>query len=761
MANNKSRCFIVTVGASLIEKYNEEQNKVDFMPKTIERLQNKTEWGESEWSKWREKANYKDAKNKILKWQEGKNNLEDFRKCSAELNSLYHIKPVPGKVKGDKVVLIATRTPVGLLCSELLKKALTEIEINNSIGKVKLPEDGVFIIYPEGLGKAGDDIFITTGLPNFISDLSKQIQEHSEKYEVIIIPTGGYKSLIPYATLAGILHGKEIKYIYEESDKLMSLPSIPVNLDIEKWQPAYIKMEILTNQPAKNTKSYYENLDESFRNLLEPPSDEKQAYKFNAMGEFLKQRYIQLKYQTPLQFQTAGTSLLRYLKLKRDEDKPDLQEFFSQLVKIGPYLWLGDKVPEMAEHALHHHTNLFEIAEIFLLPILDNQEDFLSAEELFVLLCTIYFHDWGHVISELNGKPLLPIQIRDFHHILGYERLNDREWRKKLIELGLKWVGDKPSNDKAVELWKKYLKLIAIIGLFHRKKMPLLIEGNHPYLCPVNNKKYEALERQATCQKKEDKGEGWFLQFEGKTFSNKRAVLIASLFRIIDSLDNQVARMGIDEEIRMKAAVVQRDTENEENRKKKIKEMINRYFNNNNNLKTKIDALITKITGGYQGRETTGNKNTNKIKSEELDLEEEVRTLLDGHNISLTNAKFAKSLIHLYIDVCCWTFFKKEQPKHYLKHLALKNLKISYQYKQNKQKEKINHKIDIKFICQEQEKLKEYCEIFGLDPEKDLPDTQKIIDDIKGEYCSKENTMVKSILNSNFVEISYQQAEKR
>lgn len=745
---DKPRCLIVTVGASLIEKYNNNENSRDVYPaKSIDAFQRKDKWEENEWNRWRDLNNYRDAKNKISIWLREQQTLEAFGKCSAELNSLYHIKPLPGKRKGDKIILIATRTPVGKLCSEILKEALTDIEINSDKVKISVDEP----IYPERLGKADDNTFITDGLPNFISELSKQIQNHSEDYEVILIPTGGYKSLIPYATLVGILHGKEIKYIYEESDELMSLPSIPIGLDIEKWQPAYIKLDILTNQPAKNTKPYYENLVQSFKNLLVPPSDGNQSYKFNEMGKFLKQRYLQLRYQNPLQFQTAGTSLLRYLK--RDEGKPDLLELFSQLEKIGPYLWFGDKVPEMVEHALHHHTNLFVIAEIFLLPIQHNQKDFLSPEELFVLLCTIYFHDWGHVISELNGNPLLPNQIRDFHHILGYERLKDQKWREKLIELGLHWVGNEISKNNADELWKEYLELIAVIGLFHRKKMPLK-ETNATYYCPVNKKTYVALEKRANNRKEEDEEKGWFLQFEDKPFCNKRAMLVASLFRIIDSLDNQVARMGTDEEIRMKATVVQIDAKNEEKRKEKIEEMIKQYFNKNNNLKTKIDNLIVRITGAYQQRETTGNTNTNKIKNKELDFEKEVNSLINSKFCS-SKYEFAKSLIHLYIDTCCGAFFKKEQPKHYLKHLSLKNPKISYQFNKNT---KIKHIITIEFPKQEQEKLKEYCKIFDLDPGIDLPDTQKIIENIEDEYFKCD--AVKSILKENNLEVFYPQSKK-
>ena len=755
--NQKPRCFLVTVGASLIGKYIDREVEVhkrttDIKAKDIEGLQsNDKERAEKEWAgkSWRSKDKYTRARDKITNALKSIESFETFRKSSAELNSLYHIKRKPGQIKDDKVIFFTTRTPVGDLCSSILKEALTDIEIQPD--KVKFLEDNIFFRDPEGLGKANDSAFVTEGLPHFISDLSEQIQNHEEQYDVILIPTGGYKSIIPYATLAGILHKKEINYIYEESDKLMPLPPIPVGLDLEQWKPAYVKLEVLTNQPSKNTSTYFNSLDDAFKNLLEPPPDGNQPYKFSAMGEFLKKRYLQLRYHTPLQFQAAGTSLLKYLK--RDSDKPDLQKFFSQLIEIGSYFWLGDKVPEMADHALHHHTNLFEIAEILLLPILDNQSDFLSAEELFVLLCTIYFHDWGHVISELDEKPLLPTQIRDFHHILGYQRLKERGWRKELIKSkpGLHWVRDGDLDKQADELWERYLKLIAIIGLFHRKRMPLK-EGDTPYPCPVNGKTYVALEKQANNQDDEDKGKGWFLQFEGENFPNERAILIASLFRIIDSLDNQIARMGTHEEtrtraaeeIRMKAAVVKSDAKNEERRCKEIEKMLTQYLKSKSceDLKQEIDNLIGNIIGSYQVRESTG---TTKIrrKSEELDLEEEINKLVDD-KFDASESGFAKSLIRLCVDASCWAFFKREQPKHYLKHLALKNPIISYDEKE--------HIVTVKFRKEEEAKLKEYCEAFDLDPNTDLPNIDKIIHDIEEEYAK---TKVESILRKDGLEIVY------
>jgi len=288
--------------------------------------------------------------------------------------------------------------------------------------------------------------------------------------------------------------------------------------------------------------------------------------------------------------------------------------------------------------------------------------------------------------------------------------------------------------------------------------MPLK-EKEAPYHCPVNKKTYVALEKEAIKQCEEDKGKGWFLQFEGKPFYNKSAMLIASLFRIIDSWDNQIARMGTEEEIQMKAAVVLSDAENEKKRRNSIEKMIIQYFGNNKiALKEKIDNIITRITDTYRESETTGVTNTKKVNSEELNLEEEVNNLINN-NFNQREFEFAKSLTHLYIDACCWEFFKKEQPRHYLKHLYLKNPKISYELIENIGNTKMKHIIKIEFPLQEGKKIKEYCNIFGLNCEKDLPNIQKIIENIADEYF-KCNT-VESILKERNLEIYYPQSKNR
>lgn len=718
----RPRCFLVTVGNSLIGQYHA------IFPKTsIYKAEDIEELSCTSHENCNQSLNYKLAYNAIFKALQSAQ-LAKFIKFSAELSSLYNISPLPGSVPADKVVFIATQTPTGYLCANLLKEALTSASCLVN----KLPNSNVKIKHPNALGRAKDPNFADKGLPQFIALLSELIREHEDKYDVVLIPTGGYKSLIPYSTLAGILHHKDVKYIYEDSDALMTLPQLPVGLDIESWKPAYVKLKALTTLPKSSTEVYFKNLDRSFQNLLDLPEKDGDPYKFNAIGTFLAGRYLDLRYQTPLQHQTRGTSLLKFLA--RDESRPDLQQFFLQLVNIGPYLWLGDKIPEVMDHALHHHTNLFEIAELILLPILEADKRFLSPEELFVLLCTIYFHDSGHVLAHFSNqpdRPLLPTQIRDFHHILGYERLRSEEWRKKLTQLRLRWT-----NDDHQQLWEKYLELIATIGLFHRKKMPLK-NNQDPYSCPVNGKNYKPL----------IKREDWPLWFEGGIFSNDKAIFAAALFRIIDSLDNQVARAGTDEEIQVKAAVLKADAEAEERRAKEIEQMLDRYLENKSAsaLKDKITKLIKTITVVYREAEGTDYNEEKAIDREEVNIEAKIKEIVANDKLK-QDKDFAQKLMWLHIDAACRVSFKKEQPRHYLKHLAFENPTISYEKSNN---DKQYHVVTIGLRTIDQLLLQKYCEDMELEP-TDMPDISKIKQKIKEEY-----DLVRDILLQRKLKIEY------
>lgn len=141
-----------------------------------------------------------------------KTTKQAFPRISAELNSLIKM----GLSGDDRVVLISTETIEGKLCAELVARVLRDRKLCSSV-EVKVID---------GLQAQDGRRFQQIGLKNLITYLAQF--EHGE---VVFNPTGGFKSVVPYITLAGMLFNKPVKYIHEFSDDVMTLTNIPLVFD--------------------------------------------------------------------------------------------------------------------------------------------------------------------------------------------------------------------------------------------------------------------------------------------------------------------------------------------------------------------------------------------------------------------------------------------------------------------------------------------------------------------------------------------------
>ncbi len=138
----------------------------------------------------------------------------DLPRVSAELNSLIKM----GLQPSDRVILISTETVEGKLCAELVRKVLIEKRLCHDVT--------VQVI--KGLQAQDGRLFQQVGLKELISFIAQFEHEN-----VVFNPTGGFKSVVPYLTLAGMLFKKPVKYIHEFSDDVMSLANIPITYDEE------------------------------------------------------------------------------------------------------------------------------------------------------------------------------------------------------------------------------------------------------------------------------------------------------------------------------------------------------------------------------------------------------------------------------------------------------------------------------------------------------------------------------------------------
>ncbi len=138
----------------------------------------------------------------------------DYPNVGAEVNSLVRM----GLRQGDQVVLLATGTVEGKLCAQLVEKFL----------RLKDLCDNVEVKVVEGLQAQNGDLFRRVGIKNLMAILCRYADDN-----VIINPTAGFKSVVPYLSLAGMIFRKPVKYIHEFSEDVITLVDLPITFDDE------------------------------------------------------------------------------------------------------------------------------------------------------------------------------------------------------------------------------------------------------------------------------------------------------------------------------------------------------------------------------------------------------------------------------------------------------------------------------------------------------------------------------------------------
>ncbi|MDP2090943.1 MAG: hypothetical protein Q8K30_05105 [Candidatus Gracilibacteria bacterium] len=134
-----------------------------------------------------------------------------FSKLSAEISLILNGELKLNKTN-DKIFLFYSDNLAGQLVSEVLLYIFKyKIGINN-VETNKIP----------GFKVDDKTSFKEIAIPDFF----KKLEEIKQKLgDTIMCPVGGYKALIPYASLYAMVNGWEIKYIYEDSEELMDLPN--------------------------------------------------------------------------------------------------------------------------------------------------------------------------------------------------------------------------------------------------------------------------------------------------------------------------------------------------------------------------------------------------------------------------------------------------------------------------------------------------------------------------------------------------------
>ena len=310
----------------------------------------------------------------------------DTNTASAETKGIAKVPPPSdGPVR---LYFLATKSSACEACA----RALAEFYRGNDRYDVKEP---VLLTklspesFDEGLKELVDRIAAITS------------EERTLGNDVIINATGGYKPEVAYATLAGILQGVRAFYIYEAFDKPVELPPLPVSFDLDVW-----------HRHATQIRLRQEGIAVHLPQVL---ADLFQGNKLKPIGEVLWNAY---------QSSISGRGRVKPELTVLGRLTSDHQGKVAGLLSYWDSLWTGDQVTQMVDHQQNHCEDLLNLAEDALGPILRQDPDRLSEQELFYLVSAIFLHDIGHAeVRDACGTFLTLEEIRKRHAELTYQRI--------------------------------------------------------------------------------------------------------------------------------------------------------------------------------------------------------------------------------------------------------------------------------------------------------------------------------------------------
>ncbi|MEN3045274.1 MAG: putative CRISPR-associated protein [Candidatus Hydrothermales bacterium] len=315
--------IITMVGTSIFENYLEEKRDNNFanhynnLKKEYKRAK--------EWENERERCER--LKNIINSWVSEKINSKS-ENLSAEIKSLIKLKE---ELKDDfEIYLLCSDTILSKLAGEIIKEILSNL---NDFKNYRIEHKVI-----NGL-QIWDRKEFNVGMSNLIAEIYKIANEYWNN--VIINITGGYKATVPYLTILAQVNRCPIYYIFEDTDALIKIPYIPMDInwnvfrDNEKFFSKLEKEEVREIEDEKKINPDIASLLEFADNL----------YCLNPLGVVLWKRYksrFELFYisqeikdylnRNPERKRIFEKSILELKRRLREEpNHPDLNHFLKNV----------------------------------------------------------------------------------------------------------------------------------------------------------------------------------------------------------------------------------------------------------------------------------------------------------------------------------------------------------------------------------------------------------------------------------------------
>ncbi len=229
------RLVISTMGTSLLT--NQIKERTD--PKDWKRRLNETaNFSYEEVSKYHE--DILDIINNLRQRAEEKlydddTDVSPLREASAELNGIYGLynKKIEQGIP-DTHLLIATDTAQGIVTAEIVESFLRSKGLVNTSTCIQ-----------PGLSISSSNTFVE-GMAKLIPSMQKTILDcKKSKYDICFNLVGGFKALQGYFNTIGMFYADEIIYVFEGSNEVITIPRLPVNVDIDKIVPHKVQLALM------------------------------------------------------------------------------------------------------------------------------------------------------------------------------------------------------------------------------------------------------------------------------------------------------------------------------------------------------------------------------------------------------------------------------------------------------------------------------------------------------------------------------------
>ena len=145
-----------------------------------------------------------------------------------------------------------------------------------------LSEHNIDIKRIEGLQVHNEKILREIGLKNLVKTLLTYLtgDQYRYSYEIILNPTGGFKGIVPFLTILGMLYGRKTIYLFEFSSQLITLPPLPFSFDLDIYNRVrdallYLEQEVALFEQAfcSRIHNYVPEEHDLFMAFTEPFDD--------------------------------------------------------------------------------------------------------------------------------------------------------------------------------------------------------------------------------------------------------------------------------------------------------------------------------------------------------------------------------------------------------------------------------------------------------------------------------------------------------